>query len=113
MSSRVTVPQRASAHPHRLVQLTGTQRGSHGMEIHVDLGTKPVRLGLHDPTKQAAQPVDLRADHGRVAALAIDMEGQLLRGQPFWVQGKQFRAAGWSAAASARRGWRWDGCRPA
>src|SRR5438270_13448544 len=71
------------------------QRSSHRVEIGVDLRAEPVWLGLYNTVQPAAQPVDLRADRGRVAGLAVEVQGQLLRGQPLRVEdekSEQFRA---------------------
>ena len=73
------------------------QGGARGEEVGVDVGPQAVRLGQHDLLAElGAEPVHLGARGRRVAVLAVELERQLVGGQPAGMQsqqGEQFGAA--------------------
>ena len=82
--------QRRLGHGERGPGVPGPQGHPGGQEVGVDLGAQPVRLGADDLLAELRpQPVYLRPCGGRVAVLAVELQRELLGGQPGGMQGQQ------------------------
>ena len=85
---RVRSPeQRTGVQVQRLGQVTGSEGALDVGHVTGHVGDDPVRLGVeHSLAEVGPQPVHLRADRRRVPLVAVQLQQELLGGEPGGMQ---------------------------